>query len=196
MTQPVQQQPEDRRRRRPALWLLLLGLALSLLLNLLLGRQLLGDDVAPATAQRLPTPASTPEVVVVDPAPASVITVESGTTDGAGDAGVASDLVVSGRVVGRVAPGTDASLVVSIANPFDTEVVVSAVTGSVTSVQPVGCLPSWFRVGRVTDPQALAANGRRTVVLPVVFLDSPTVNQDVCRGATYRFSIDVRARQE
>ena len=85
-----------------------------------------------------------------------------------------------GVVQGQVAPGRSATLVVTIANPNSQDILVTSVTGSVTSVTSAGqagkpaCSTSWYQVGTFTGSLPISKNGIVKVEYsPSVFMPPP-----------------------
>lgn len=202
---------EDDRRRRGVV-LLLVGAVLLLLLGLLGGYVLFGGDAATG-ANGVPTPTRPSAVlpsgdpvtrptgppVVVDGGGQAVAEPSADAGGGSAEAADGSGLATSSRVVGDVAPGSPASLVISLGNPGSAPLVVTAVSARVTSVAGptpgAPCSVDWYEVEPFRGSRAVPAGGSTTVELAVVFVDSPTVNQDGCKGATYAYTYRVEARQ-
>jgi hypothetical protein len=108
---------------------------------------------------------------------------------------------VTGTVVGQLRPGSPATLTVSITNRNSQDIVVTSVTGTITSVTTRGlpglpvCSTSWYTVGTSTAPTSIAKNKSGTVSVPVTLNDLPTTNQDNCKGSTVQLSFTAQARQ-
>lgn len=190
MTAPSPAEQQDRRRRPLLPWL-----GAVVVLQLLLGLALLARGEADDQAGTPQSPTSPLPRVVVD-APGAVVSgdLEAG-ADGAGASAQDLGLAVRGRVVGALAPGRTTSLVVTVDNPLDSTVLVTAVAGRVTAVSPAACRRDWYRVGSFTGARRVAAGGSADLVLPITLTDLATHNQDACKGARYRFTVDVSGRQ-
>jgi hypothetical protein len=181
-------------RRRSVLWLVLgagLVAALALPSWVVMG----GADGA---AGSKPVPSPTPST---DPS-ASLAAPQAAGGNGQGNGGnQGHPITLSGVVQGQVAPGGTAPLVVTIANQNNQDILVTSVTGSVTSVTSAGqtgkpaCSTSWYRVGSFAGSLRVHKNASGTVMLPVSFLNAPAVNQDNCKGARYTFSFTAQATQ-
>jgi hypothetical protein len=108
---------------------------------------------------------------------------------------------VTGSVTGQLRPGTPATLTVTIANRNNQDIVVTSVTGTITSVTTLHaaglplCDASWYVVGTSTAPTPIAKNRTGTVVVPVTLNDLPSTNQDNCKGSTVQLSFTAQARQ-
>lgn len=204
---------EDERRRHRLL--LLLGSAvLVLLLGVLLGYVVLGQDPAEGTGG--PRAAGVPQPVLVQPSsrpgsrPSEPPVVVEGTgqaasqrssSTGTAQTGTGATLVATSRVVGQVAPGRPATLDLTLTNPGARAVQVMTVSARITSVAGrapsagPACSTSWYDVGSFTGPTTVPSLGSATVRLAITFDDSPTVNQDSCKGARYTYAYRVEARQ-
>ena len=209
---------EDRRRR--ALALAVFGGALLLLLGLFGGWLAFGDDSTADTKAlgAIASPSPTPAASIVLPSPQaagrptgspspsamagdSFSESVSGSSSGSAVSSPGRRLALSGTVVGSVAPGQAARLVVTITNRGNQRVELSSVSASVTSVSSAGlagaptCSASWYHVGSFTGPRTIAKGASTTVELPITFSNSATTNQDNCKGAQYRYSFTAQARQ-
>ena len=108
---------------------------------------------------------------------------------------------LTGSVTGRVAPGSPATLTVTIGNPNNQDIVVTSVTGTITSVTSLNlpgrptCSPSWYSVGTFTGSKAIAKNKSGTISVPLALADLPATNQDNCKGSTVQFSFTAQAQQ-
>jgi hypothetical protein len=108
---------------------------------------------------------------------------------------------VSGAVTGEVGPGRPATLVVTIRNPNNQDILVTSVTGKVTTVATgsdatkQACQVSWYSIGSFAGSQRIARNSTAAVSLPVTLADLPGTNQDNCKGASYTFTFQAQARQ-
>lgn len=109
------------------------------------------------------------------------------------------DITLTGAVSGTLRPGSPATLNVTITNPNNQDIIVTSVTGNITSVSTgnrVGlpsCDAAWFHVGTFTGPKKIAKNKSGSVTVPL-FLDNLNVNQDNCMGATVQFSFAAQAQ--
>jgi hypothetical protein len=189
MTSP---EHEDDRRRRGLLVLLVIAVLL-VLLGILSWYPGFGSGKAAGTTR--PTAARTPGPVVVRPSPEAVAVEGTGTSTGTARTGLGTPLVATSQVVGEVAPGAPATLVLTLTNPAPRPVRVMAVSARITSVAASACSTSWYDVGSFAGPTTLPGHGVATVRLRVTFLDSPTVNQDGCKGASYTYGYRVEAIQ-
>jgi hypothetical protein len=191
MTSPER---EDDRDRRGLLVLLVLAVLL-VLLGILFGYLGFGssraEDTDRATAVRTRAPA------IVRPSPAAVAIEGTGTSSGTAQTGLGTPLLASSEVLGEVAPGAPATLVLTLTNQAPRAVQVMTVSARITSVSTAtsACSTSWYDVGSFTGPTILPGHGVATVRLPVTFFDSPTVNQDGCKGARYTYGYRVEAIQ-
>jgi len=196
VTAPSHDEQEDDRRRRPVL--LWLGAVAAALLVLGAGGLLLDGDAAPEAGRTVRPPDTLPPVIVDEPAAVadgSVSDAVSGAGAGRGLAASALGLQVEGAVRGHVGPGTPAVLVLTVANPLTADVVLTSATGRVVATDRTGCRVEWYRVGGFTGGREVPAGDRISIELPVTFVSDPGVNQDACKGAAYRFTVDVRGRQ-
>lgn len=229
MTRPELYEEEEERRRRVVFWFFL-GTVLVVLLFTsgwlaMGGARPESDASAKPSSTSASSPAPTGNVVVGGPQAGQQSTTTGGTltapqaaggngqgnngngngnggsngSTGGGNAGHA--ITVSGVVQGQVAPGRSATLVVTISNPNNQDILVTSVTGSVTSVTTghqagkPACSTSWYQVGSFSGSLRIAKNANGVISLPVTFLNSPNVNQDNCKGAQYTFSFTAEARQ-
>jgi hypothetical protein len=114
---------------------------------------------------------------------------------------VGHTISLSGSVVGRVAPGSPATLTVTISNPNNQDIVVTSLTGTITSVTTLGlpgrpaCSTSWYSVGTFTGSKAIAKNKSGTISVPLSLADLPSTNQDNCKGSTVQFAFTAQAQQ-
>ena len=124
---------------------------------------------------------------------------------GNGNAGASNPghpIGLSGTVVGHVAPGSPATLTVTINNPNNQDIIVTSLTGTITSVTTLGlpgrpaCSPSWYSAGTFTGSKPIAKNTSGTVSVPLMLADLAATNQDNCKGSTVQFSFTAQARQE
>jgi hypothetical protein len=213
MTTPAQHE-EDRRRR--GLLVLLLAAILLLLLGFLGGYLVLGPDTSGA-AQATPTSLHVPPGVLPVESPSGVPAVLDGTgqavTEAAGVGTRAATghgeavsrmglpLVVASKVVGRVGPGTPATLVITVTNPDTSGVVLTGATARITSVTSAAsttgpaCSPGWYAVGTFSGVRPLGPLASTTVELRITFDDSRSVNQDSCKSARYAYAYRVEARK-
>jgi len=216
-------------RRTGGFFLALLGGVLLLLVGLFGGWMAFGANGTASPRAAAPQPTPTPNVSVVlpgsqtasqpssSPAPQVVVGTgqaqasaaggnangngNNGNGNGNGGSNNGHPLTVSGQVTGSVGPGSPASLVITIANPNNQDVLVTSVTGAITSVTTgsqagkPSCSVSWYHVGSFSGSKAIAKNASGTVSLPVTFDDLSNVNQDNCKGAHYTYSFTVQARQ-
>ena len=101
----------------------------------------------------------------------------------------------------HVAPGVTGSITVEIRNPNNQPVVLTEVTGSVTSVTrrpgvSETCSKDWFAVEPWSEPPtAIAAKGVRTVALTTTFNNLADTNQDACKGASFSYTLTATGRQ-
>lgn len=193
MTAPSSTQQQDDRRRRPVL--LWLGAVTALLLLAVGGAALVIDgDAVPESGGSARRSGGLPPVIVGEPAPVTDDAL-NGAGAGAGVGATALGLRVEGTVRGELGPGSPAVLVVTVSNPLAADVLLTSATGRVTATDRSGCSAGWYRVGAFAGDREVSAGDRTSLELPVTFLSDPGVNQDACKGATYRFSVDVRGRQ-
>jgi hypothetical protein len=192
---------EDRRRR--GLLVLLVGAVLLLVLGFLGGYLALRPQASGATQgspRASARPSASPSVspVVVDGTGQAVSQPARQGPVGRGEAVSrgGTELRVSSQVLGRVGPGTPATLVLTITNPDGSAVVLTGATARVTDVTSArACSPGWYDVGSFHGGRALGPHATTTITLRITFADSPTVNQDGCKGARYSYRYQVEARQ-
>ena len=229
MTRPELYEEEEERRRRVVFWFFLCTVLVVLLFTggwLAMGGARPESD---ASAKPSPTSAASPtptgNVVVGGPQAGQQGSTTGGTVtspqaaggNGQGNNGNGNgnggsngstsgnnpghSITVSGAVQGEVAPGHPATLVVTITNANNQDILVTSVTGAVTSVTTAhqagkpACSTAWYQVGSFSGSLAIAKNGSGKVSLPVTFVNSATVNQDNCKGQQYTFSFTAQARQ-
>ena len=110
-------------------------------------------------------------------------------------------ITLSGDVVGTVGLDSPATLNVTISNPNNQDIVVTRVTGTITSVTTAGidglpvCSSSWYSVGTFDGTQPIAKNSSGVVSVPIVLSDVASTNQDNCKGAAVSFTFSAEARQ-
>lgn len=110
-------------------------------------------------------------------------------------------ITLSGDVVGTVGLGSPATLNVTISNPNNQDIVVTRVSGTITSVTTAGisglpaCASNWYSVGTFNGSRPIAKNGRGVVSVPIVLTNLASTNQDNCKGSTVSFSFNAEARQ-
>jgi hypothetical protein len=195
---------EERRRRSPLPVLLLVAAVLS---GLLVGQLVYGGDdseAEPAAAPQRPAVSAVPS----SPEPAPVLVTGSGQSSGlsspaSGTARAGADvgLDVTTSVLGEVAPGRPALVVLVLRNAGPSSVVVRGASAAVTEVSSAGlagvpaCSAGWFAVEGLAGTVRVPASSTRRLELPLTFLDSPSVNQDDCKHAQFRYSYTVRAEQ-
>jgi hypothetical protein len=88
-------------------------------------------------------------------------------------------------------PGSSKVVTYTADNPSTTtSTKVGELTASVTT-DKAGCLPSWFDVTAVTDNATVAKldKGTRVGAGTLTFNDSPTINQDACKGAVVTITV-------
>lgn len=94
---------------------------------------------------------------------------------------------------GPLVLGEPGSLVITVVNPNDSDIVVQSVTVDVLSPSEEGCLAEWLTVGgysAATDPPlSVDANGTARLVVPYMLVDLAATNQDACKGASFPLSI-------
>lgn len=94
---------------------------------------------------------------------------------------------------GPLVLGEPGSLVITVVNPNDSDIVVQTVTVDVLSPSEEGCLAEWLTVGgysAATDPPlSVQANGTARLVVPYMLVDLAATNQDACKGASFPLSI-------
>ena len=110
-------------------------------------------------------------------------------------------ITVSAVVTGQLGPSSPAALLVTVTNPNNQPVVVTSVTGAVTSVSPgaqrdkAACSASWYHVAPFSGTRTVERNSSTTVALALTFDDIPATNQDNCKGARFSYSFSAQARQ-
>jgi hypothetical protein len=110
-------------------------------------------------------------------------------------------ITLTGAVVGKISLGTPATLTVTISNPNNQDIVVTSVTGAITSVTSAGlvgrpaCSTSWYSVGTFTGAKNVAKNASGQVSVPLSLTNLPSTNQDNCKGSTVQFSFTAQAQQ-
>jgi hypothetical protein len=123
----------------------------------------------------------------------------NGNGNGNGNPGHA--ITLTGTVVGKISPSSPAVLNITIDNPNNQDIVVTSVTGSITSVTSAGladrpvCSAAWYSVGTFTGPKTIAKNKSAQVSVPLTLTDLPSTNQDNCKGSTVQFSFAAQAQQ-
>ena len=94
---------------------------------------------------------------------------------------------------GPLVLGEPGSLVITVVNPNDSDIVVQSVAVNVLPPSEEGCLAEWLTVGgysAATDPPlTVAANGTARLVVPYMLVDLAATNQDACKGASFPLSI-------
>lgn len=101
----------------------------------------------------------------------------------------------------QVAPGVPGSITVKVRNPNNQPVVLTGVSGQVTSVSlsrgvTGTCLKDWFSVLPWTvTPTTIAANGERSLELTTTFTNLTSTNQDACKGASFSYTLTATGRQ-
>jgi hypothetical protein len=223
MTRPELYEEDEERRRRVVFWFFFGTLMVVLLFT---GSWIAMGGAKPESSasgkpqtSASPSPTAGPDVVVGTPQLGAQATTSGGVTapqaaggngqgnNGNGNGGSTGgsspghSLNVSGVVQGTVAPNRPATLVVTINNPNSQDILVTSVTGSVTSVttahqagKPV-CSTAWYQVGSFSGSLLVPKGASRTVSVPVSFLNSATINQDNCKGQQYTYSFTAQARQ-
>jgi hypothetical protein len=110
-------------------------------------------------------------------------------------------ITLTGTVVGKISPNSPAALNITIDNPNNQDIVVTSVSGSITSVTSAGlvgrppCSADWYSVGTFTGPKTIAKNKSAQVSVPLTLTDLPSTNQDNCKGSTVQFSFAAQAQQ-
>ena len=104
-------------------------------------------------------------------------------------------ITLTGTVVGVVRPGAPATLVVDVRNQNNQDILVTSVTGTVTSASRAGCDPAWYSVGTWSGSSTIRKNASGQVSVPLLLADLPTTNQDACKGATVQLAFTAQARQ-
>lgn len=124
------------------------------------------------------------------------------------DAGHAAGAVPPGHAITAtfagatpVAPGQAGRITIRVENPNNQDVLLTGVATTISGISRGAdpalphCEKSWFAIGDLTGTPRVAARGSAQVTLPVTMTDEHGVNQDNCKGATYRFSFTVNGRQ-
>jgi hypothetical protein len=110
-------------------------------------------------------------------------------------------ITLTGSVVGKIGLGTPATLTVTISNPNNQDIVVTSVTGAITSVTSAGlvgspvCSSSWYSVGTFTGSKTVMKNASGQVSVPLTLTNLPSTNQDNCKGSTVQFTFTAQAQQ-
>ncbi|MCU1623572.1 MAG: hypothetical protein JWL79_2417 [Frankiales bacterium] len=110
-------------------------------------------------------------------------------------------ITVTGAVVGKISLGSPATLNVTIANPNNQDILITSVTGAITSVTTRGlaglppCSSSWYSVGSFTGTKTITKNSSGQVTIPLTLTNLPSTNQDNCKGSNVTFSFTAQARQ-
>jgi hypothetical protein len=206
MTRSVPHEEEEERRRRLASWVLF---GTVLVVVLFIGNWLAAGANGPATATKGPAASPTPTASIgvgigqpqAGSSPTPGTTVGDSSTNNANGGNPGHAITVTGVVHGQLAPNVPATLVVTIANPNSQDIVVTSVSGMVTSATSAGepgkpvCSTAWYHVGSFSGSLLITKNHSGTVSLPVTLDNFPTVNQDNCKRSTYTFSFTAAARQ-
>ena len=116
----------------------------------------------------------------------------TGTGSGATPAATSSGTVtIAASFTSGIVPGGTRAVTYTAANPGTSKLMVKDISHLVTT-SDVGCLPAWFTIPPVNSntvvpagatAQALTGSGTLT------FVDSATVNQDACKGATITLTL-------
>ncbi|MCW3101399.1 MAG: hypothetical protein JWL77_7017 [Chthonomonadaceae bacterium] len=110
-------------------------------------------------------------------------------------------ITLTGSVVGTISLGAPATLNITISNPNNQDIVVTSVTGAITSVTSAGlvgrpvCSSNWYSVGSFTGSKTITKNANGQVSVPLTLTNLPSTNQDNCKGSTVHFSFTAQARQ-
>ena len=110
-------------------------------------------------------------------------------------------ITLTGAVDGKLAPGTPASLNVTITNTNPEDIVVTEVTAQISTVTSAGiaakpaCSADWFTMGTFSGSKLVTKNSSGVVALPVTLSDLTETDQDNCKGATYSFTFTALAQQ-
>ena len=110
-------------------------------------------------------------------------------------------ITVTGAIVGKISLGAPTTLNVTIANPNNQDILVTSVTGAITSVTSAGlvgrpaCSTSWYSVGSFSGSKSISKNSSGQVSIPLTLTNLPSTNQDNCKGSTVNFSFSAQARQ-
>jgi hypothetical protein len=158
--------------------------------------------VSGAVGVAIVQPATTPTSNVAQP---SSPTLGGGNVSSNGNNGNGSNaghpITLTGSVVGKIWPGSPATLNVTISNPNNQDIVVTSVTGAITSVTSAGldgrpvCSSSWYNVGSFTGSKTIAKNANGQVSVPLTLTNLPSTNQDNCKGSTVHFTFTAQAQQ-
>jgi hypothetical protein len=125
----------------------------------------------------------------------------NGTGNGTTGSNPGHPITVTGAVVGKINLGSPATLNVTIANPNNQDILVTSVTGAITSVTSAGltgrpaCSSTWYSVGSFTGSKTITKNSSGQVTIPLTLTNLPSTNQDNCKGSTVHFSFTAQARQ-
>lgn len=94
---------------------------------------------------------------------------------------------------GPLVLGEPGSLVITVVNPNDSDIVVQSVAVDVLSPSEEGCLAEWLTVGgyeaATGPPLSVEANGTARLIVPYMLVDLAATNQDACKGASFPLSI-------
>jgi hypothetical protein len=110
-------------------------------------------------------------------------------------------ITLTGTVAGKISPHSPATLNITIDNPNNQDIVVTSVSGSITSVTSAGladrpvCSAAWYSVGAFAGPLTINKNKSAQVSVPLTLTDLPSTNQDNCKGSTVQFSFTAQAQQ-
>ncbi|MCW2674769.1 MAG: hypothetical protein JWP14_3358 [Frankiales bacterium] len=110
-------------------------------------------------------------------------------------------ITLTGTVTGKITLGTPTTLNITISNPNNQDIVVTSVTGAITSVTSAGlvgrpvCSSSWYTVGTFAGTKTILKNSNGLVTLPLALPDLTSTNQDNCKGSTVHFSFTAQAQQ-
>lgn len=99
----------------------------------------------------------------------------------------------TGFVVGTLFPGVTSALRVTVDNPNNQDLTLTAVTATIGTPNKTGCLSSWFTVGSYSGATTVKKNNQATVDIPFSMLDKP-LNQDACKTATVPVSFTATAQ--
>jgi hypothetical protein len=110
-------------------------------------------------------------------------------------------LSVRGKVLGGpLIPGVKRTLRVRISNPHPFPVKVTLVKGVARQPAVAACNPIWvkvkpFRVTKKRPAIRVRAGGMTRVKLPIRLVNLKRVNQDACKGVTFRVRLSATARK-
>jgi hypothetical protein len=110
-------------------------------------------------------------------------------------------ITLTGSVTGTITLGTPTTLNITISNPNNQDIVVTSVTGAISSVTSAGlvgrpvCSSNWYTVGSFNGSKTVTKNSSGLVALPLVLSDLTSTNQDNCKGSTVHFSFTAQAQQ-